>query len=39
MAVTCETAIDTIIAYYNNRPYVLYTETNVAYFKNAFHSQ
>ena len=40
MAVTsCENANDTIIAYYNNRLYVLYTETNVTYFKHAFHSQ
>ena len=40
MAVTsCEKANDTIIAYYNNRLYVLYTETNVTYFKNEFHSQ
>ena len=40
MAVTsCENANDTIIAYYNNRLYVLYTETNVTYFKKAFHSQ
>ena len=40
MAVTsCENANDTIIAYYNNRLYVLYTETNVTYLKNAFHSE
>ena len=39
MAVTsCENANDTIIAYYNNRLYVLYTETNVTYFKNEFLS-
>ena len=39
MAVTsCENANDTIIAYYNNRLYVLDTETNVTNFKNAFHS-
>ena len=39
MAVTsCENANDTIIAYYNKRLYVLYTETNVTYFKNAFSS-
>ena len=34
---SCENANDTIIAYYNN--YALYTETNVTYFKNAFHLQ
>ena len=40
MAVTsCENANDTIIAYYNNGLYVLYTDTNVTYFKNALHSQ
>ena len=40
MAVTsCENANDTIIAYYNNRLYVPSTETDSAYFKNAFHSQ
>ena len=40
MAVTsCEKANDTIIAYYNNRLYVQYTETNVNYFKSVFHSQ
>ena len=40
MAVTSyEKANDTIIAYYNNCLYVLYTGTNVTYFKNAFHSQ
>ena len=40
MAVTsCENANDTIIAYYNNRLYVLYKETNVTIFKNAFHLQ
>ena len=40
MAVTsCKNANDTIIAYYNNRLYVLYTERIVTYFKNAFHLQ
>ena len=40
MAVTsCENANDTITEYYNNSLYVLYTETNVTYFKNAFHLQ
>ena len=40
MAVTsCENANDTIIAYYKIRLYVLYTKTNVTYFKNASHSQ
>ena len=33
---SCEKAM---IAYYNNHLYVLYTETNVTYFKNAIHSQ
>ena len=37
--ISCENANDTIITYYNNWLYVLYTETNVTYFKNAFHSQ
>ena len=32
---SCKNANDTITAYYN----VVYTETNVTYFKKAFHSQ
>ena len=40
MAVTsCENANDTIIAYDNNCLYVLYTKTNVTYFKNAFQTE
>ena len=40
MAVTsCENTYDTIIVYNNNRLYVLYTETHVTCFMNAFHSQ
>ena len=40
MVVTsCENANDTIIAYYNNSLYVLYTESNVTCFKIVFYSQ